>query len=76
MPDSKNRAVEFGQKFGLPKSKCYGTYEELASDTNVDIVYIGNTNQLHYSTALLMIDAGKHVLVEKVLISKPYHGVD
>jgi predicted dehydrogenase len=32
----------------------------------VDIVYIGNTNQLHFKTALMMIEAGKHVLVEKV----------
>ena len=49
-------------------SKCYGTYEELAADPNIDIVYIGNTNQLHYKTAMLMIEAGKHVLVEKVRI--------
>jgi hypothetical protein len=66
LPHSQQRAIEFGEKFNVPKSKCYGTYEELAADPEVDIVYIGNTNQLHYNTALLMMDRGKHVLVEKV----------
>lgn len=50
----------------MSSSSCYGSYEELAADTNVDIVYIGNTNQLHFETARMMINAGKHVLVEKV----------
>jgi hypothetical protein len=66
LPHAKSRSIAFGQRFGLPKAKCYGSYEELAADPDVDIVYIGNTNQLHYNTALLMIDRSKHVLVEKV----------
>jgi hypothetical protein len=67
LPHSKSRSITFGQKFGVLKERCYDNYEELAADPDVDIVYIGNTNQLHYHTALLMIDRSKHVLVEKVL---------
>jgi hypothetical protein len=66
LPHPKARALKFGERFGVLPSSCYGSYEELAADPDVDIVYIGNTNQLHSMTALLMIDRFKHVLVEKV----------
>jgi hypothetical protein len=73
LPHSKSRALKFGQRFGVLPSRCYGSYEELAADPEVDIVYIGNTNQLHSRTALLMIDRFKHVLVEKVSLLPILH---
>jgi hypothetical protein len=40
-------------------------YEELASDPNVDIVYVATTNNQHMSPTLTLLRHGKNVLVEK-----------
>lgn len=39
--------------------------DELASADDVDAVYIGSPNALHYEQALACIAGGKHVIVEK-----------
>ena len=38
-----NRAEAFAQKYGI--QKAYGSYEQLASDPDIDIVYIATTHQ-------------------------------
>lgn len=63
LPQAEKRAAEFAKKFGVPRH--YGSYEELAADPDIDVVYVATTNQLHRDTALVFIRAGKHVLVEK-----------
>jgi predicted dehydrogenase len=57
------RAGEFARGLGIARS--HGSYEDLAADPGVDIVYIASTNALHRDHALLCLDAGKPVLVEK-----------
>lgn len=57
------RAKEFAQQFGIPKA--YAGYENLAKNLQIEIVYIGNINVQHYTTAKLMLESGKHVLLEK-----------
>ena len=47
--------------------KAVGDYEELAKDSEVDIVYVSNIHPAHKDTTLLMLDHGKHVLCEKPL---------
>ncbi|MDR3081593.1 MAG: Gfo/Idh/MocA family oxidoreductase, partial [Streptomyces sp.] len=44
-----------------------GSYEELVSSPDVDVVYIASPHSAHAEHALLAIAAGKHVLVEKPL---------
>ncbi|MCU0475429.1 MAG: Gfo/Idh/MocA family oxidoreductase [Anaerolineae bacterium] len=56
-------AGTFALEFGIPAH--YGSYEEVAHDPNVDIVYIGTPNNLHYQNIKTCIDAGKAVLCEK-----------
>jgi len=58
-----SRAKMFAERFSIPN--YYGKYEELASDPNVDIVYVATTNQNHMGPTLMMLRAGKNVLVEK-----------
>ena len=60
---SQDKADAFGAEYGA--SKCYGSYEELAQDPNVDVAYIGTPNNYHLPHTLLCLDAGKHVLCEK-----------
>lgn len=57
------RSKEFARHFSIPT--YYTTYEALASDPNVDIVYIATTNNNHKNPTLLMLRNNKNVLVEK-----------
>lgn len=57
------RAREFASRFG--GFAAYGSYEELVADPNVDVVYVASPHSEHHEHALLALNAGKHVLVEK-----------
>lgn len=60
---SLERAQAFADDESIPTA--YGSYEELVADPDVDIVYVATTHNNHHGPALLAINAGKHVLVEK-----------
>ena len=45
--------------------RCYGSYEELAADPDIDAVYIGLINSSHAPAARLCLEHGKAVLCEK-----------
>lgn len=60
-----NRSKEFAKLFDIPKA--YGSYLELARDAEIEVVYVGTLNPQHYEVALLMLEHGKNVLVEKPL---------
>ncbi|XP_061524694.1 trans-1,2-dihydrobenzene-1,2-diol dehydrogenase-like [Phycodurus eques] len=59
------RAQEFGKKHSIPA--IYASYEELARDPNIDVVYVGVIHPYHLKTCLLFMDAKKNVLCEKPL---------
>jgi predicted dehydrogenase len=44
---------------------AHGSPEALVADPGVEVVYVATPHQAHRASALLAIDAGKHVLVEK-----------
>ncbi len=60
---SPERAKAFAEKYGC--EKAYGSYEEMVSDEQVDIVYIATPHSHHFAHAKLAIEPGKHVLCEK-----------
>jgi len=57
------RARAFAALHGIPKA--HGSYEALAADPNVDIVYVASLHPDHRRHCELALHAGKHVLVEK-----------
>ena len=57
------RAAAFAAARGIPRS--YGSYAELVADADVDVVYIATTHAHHLEHALLALQAGKPVLIEK-----------
>lgn len=59
----RETAEAFAADFGIPHA--HGSYEELVADPDVDIVYIATPHPMHAANALLALEAGKHVLVEK-----------
>ncbi len=56
-------AKEFAKEF--PARNVYGSYEELVSDPDVDVIYIASPHGLHHEHALLCLHHGKPVLCEK-----------
>ncbi|MEL4358267.1 MULTISPECIES: Gfo/Idh/MocA family protein [unclassified Luteococcus] len=56
------RANEFGAQYG---ARGVGELQELARCADVDAVYVASPNVFHHEQARLLLNAGKHVLVEK-----------
>jgi predicted dehydrogenase len=59
------KAEAFGKRYGA--KRCYGSYEELAADPDIDIVYIATPTSMHYDNVKLCFEHGKNVLCEKSL---------
>jgi len=62
---SQEAAQKFADLHNIPKA--YGDYQQLATDPNVEVVYIGSVNTQHLPLAKMMLEHGKHLLVEKPL---------
>ena len=59
----KARAEKFANDHGF--KKFYGSYEELANDKEVDIIYIASPHSEHFEHAMLCLKNRKAVLCEK-----------
>lgn len=57
------KAQALGSKYGIDRT--YETYEEIAAQDDIDVIYIATLPNTHLADALIAINAGKHVLVEK-----------
>src|SRR5690242_4768989 len=60
---STEGATRAAAAFGA--ARAHGSYEALVADPEVDVVYVATPHHLHLPHALLAIEAGKHVVVEK-----------
>jgi predicted dehydrogenase len=58
-----HRAKQFAEEHGFKKS--YGSYEELANDPGVDIIYIASPHSHHYEHTMLCLKNRKAVICEK-----------
>jgi dihydrodiol dehydrogenase / D-xylose 1-dehydrogenase (NADP) len=56
-------AINFADKFNIKKR--HGSYEDLANNPDVDIIYIATPHPYHAENCILCLKAGKHVLCEK-----------
>jgi predicted dehydrogenase len=60
---SEDTADLFADTFNIPHR--HASYEALANDPDVDVVYIGTPHSYHRDNAILCLEAGKSVLCEK-----------
>ena len=60
---SQRSADAFAEKFGI--ATAHPTYEALAADPQVDIIYVATPHPMHAENTTLAVNGGKHVLVEK-----------
>jgi predicted dehydrogenase len=58
-----NKAKDFAKKFN--STKYYGSYQELANDSEIDIIYIATPHTLHFENTMLCLKNNKAVLCEK-----------
>jgi predicted dehydrogenase len=56
-------AKEFADRAGI--GRPHGSYADLVADPQVDVVYVATPHNFHHAHALIALEAGKHVLVEK-----------
>lgn len=68
---NKANAERFAEEHNIPEA-CEG-YESIATNANIDVVYVGNLNPQHYSTTKLMLEHGKPVLCEKPFTMNEKH---
>lgn len=59
---SAERAKRFAAEYAVPKAL---SYEQLAANPDIDIVYIATTHNYHYENAKMILERGKPVLMEK-----------
>lgn len=64
----KQRAKDFADEYGA--EVYYGSYEELAKDENIDIIYISVIHNHHMPLAKLAVENGKAVICEKPLATE------
>ena len=63
-----SRAEEFATSYGgRGTPRAYGSYAELVTDPEVDVVYVASPHALHHEHTMLAFEAGKPVLCEKAL---------
>lgn len=60
---SLEKAEEFAGRWNI--TKAYGSYEELVADDEMDLVYIATPHSHHFQHAMLALEHGRNVLVEK-----------
>lgn len=60
---SRESAEAFARAYDIPTA--HDSYEALANDPNVEIVYVATPHSRHAEDMKLLIQAGKHVLCEK-----------
>jgi predicted dehydrogenase len=60
---SQGSADRFADEFGIERR--HSSYESLVADPAVDVVYVATPHPMHRDNAILALNAGKPVLVEK-----------
>lgn len=60
---TKKQADSFAKKWNV--KRAYDSYEKLVEDKDIDLVYIATPHSHHFEHAMLAINCGKPVLVEK-----------
>lgn len=66
-PQSLNKGQDLSSRFGIPE--VFTDYTDFLSQADMDMLYIGVTNELHFAFAKEALLAGRHVICEKPFTS-------
>jgi predicted dehydrogenase len=73
---TKSLAQEFTEQHGLKSIKTCRRVEDLVSRADVDLVVVCSPIDMHFQHAMLALQAGKHVLVEKAFTTTSAEAVE
>ncbi|MGH7058541.1 MAG: Gfo/Idh/MocA family protein, partial [Acetobacteraceae bacterium] len=64
-----SRSADGAEAFSaeLAGQRSHASYEALAEDPQIDVVYVATPHADHFASAAMCLEAGKHVLCEKPL---------
>lgn len=62
---NKERAEKFASENNI--KKAYGSYDEMISDKEIDVIYIATPHSNHYEYMIKSLNNNKHVLCEKAI---------
>lgn len=51
---TKEKSENFGDSYGVTKQKCYGSYEEIVKDNDVDVIYIAVPHSMHKELSIFV----------------------
>ena len=71
---SIDKAKAFASEYSMPVA--YGSYEELAQDDKVDLIYIASPHSEHHHHAMLCLKHKKALLVEKAFTANEQMAID
>ncbi len=60
---TESKAHDFAVKFGA--KKYYDSYEALADDENIDLIYIATPHSRHFQDSVMCLEKGRNILCEK-----------
>ena len=67
----EDRRAAFAQRFSVPADSCFSSWEELLSKPKLaDVVFVCTLDEEHTAPALLALEKGYHVLLEKPMSNK------
>lgn len=69
---NKERSEAFGKVYDISYKKCYGSYEELIQDENIEAIYIAVPHVFHKELSILCLKNRKAVLCEKPVTMNGY----
>ena len=67
-------AKRIGERY--PQTRSYDTLQDLLADDSIDLVVVNTPNATHYEYAREALEAGKHVVVEKVFTGNENEAAD
>ena len=73
-PHSIEKGKAFSEKYGI--KEVYTDYEELLEKADIDTVYIGLINSVHYEYAKKAVLKKKHVILEKPFVGTYDEAID
>lgn len=68
------KAQAFASTWGI--KKAFGSYEQMCSDPQVELVYVATPHSFHHAHVRLALENGKHVLCEKCFMMNEAEAAD
>jgi predicted dehydrogenase len=57
--------ADIGARYNIPPSARYLDFHEIANRSDLDVIFVLNSDEYHTDTAIAAMRGGKHVLIEK-----------